>query len=929
MEPVVARPILTDRLNASTHHKLTLVTAPAGYGKTTVLAIWLSALRLKDGKDQSKITGHDDFTPPRRQFAWLSLDATDDNPGRFCTYLLAAFQTVWPTLGKSAEPLLQSTQDPPPVTIMTALLNDLHNHKGAMTLVIDDYHLITDTAVHEAMALLIDQLPPTTHLIIASRTLPPWPRARWRARGQLLEITTADLQFNTDDTAVFLNRIMSLNLTPADISTMAERTEGWVTGLKLASLAMRSKEGRSQWIANLNGQHHFIFDYLAEEVFNQQPATIQQFLLDTAILQRLTPDLCDAVLSKNIGKREQKEEEITPAPPHPLSPAPLLPLPSAPPPLTPLPPRSSTLLHTLERANLFLLPLDEERHWYRFHHLFADFLRRQQQRLDPTSIPDLHRRAAAWYHTHGYLDEALQHLLAIEAYPEMATLLEEYAPSRWSAARMGTLRQWLRHLPAALIQANTHLTLAYVSTLIDTFRLETAAHHLHQLEQRLNLQIDEHIATDPSRAGHDRIPLDIFNEIIALRGALAYFLHDLPAAHKLSSYMSQHLPAHNLSHRSFFSLNLGSYHAWEGKINKAAEYLQEAIQSALADDNRYLAYLAIGQLGNYQLDWGQLHQANQTFQQALSLTTHAPISGWIYASLAQIYTEWNELETARTHILAGRERSRLRENQGMLVANFLQEAQILLAQGDIEAATAVLDQTTPFIPTNINPDILTMASAVQAQIALANNEPDKAAAWAAQFSGPATVPEHETLCRTLAQIWLSQNKPEAVLQLMERLLATAVPRHNTRLIIHWRLAQALAYAAQQQPTQTLSHLTEAIQLGRAGGFTRSYLDWGRPCFNLLTQLAQAKCGEAVKTEVKRLLLNFRQAGYQSQTIPHLTPREQEVLSLIAAGLTNDDIAAELTLAKGTVKKHLDNIYRKLEVNSRTQALARAQELAFL
>ena len=877
-DPIVTRPFLLSQLTANNQQKLTLITAPAGYGKTTLLATWLTNAQLQN---------------KNRQFTWLSLDPSDNNPSRFCTYLLAAMQTISSSIGRSAEPLLQSNQEPSPVDIITILLNDLHAYDGSVTLIMDDYHLITDTAVHQAMSLFIDHLLASTHLIIASRVTPPWPLARWRARGQLLEITTADLQFTSDDTAVFLNTHLSLNLTPADIATLTERTEGWVTGLKLASLAMRTSGQRGQWITNLSGQHHFIFDYLAQEVFNQQPPEIQQFLLDTAILQRLTPVLCDAITN------------------HPVS----------------IP--SQQILHTLEQANIFLLPLDEERHWYRFHHLFADFLLRQRQRLDPISIPTHHRRAAAWYHANGYLDDALQHLLAIKAYAEMAALLEEAAPSRWTAARMGTLRHWLRQLPSNLIQANTHLALAYISTLIDTFQLETAVHHLHQLEQRLNLKIDNHIATDPLLAGREYVPLDIFNEIIALRGALAYFLHDIPAAQKLSPYMTQHLPAANLSHRSFFALNLGSYHAWEGATEKSTEYLQESSQAALATNNRYLAYLAIGQLGHFQFDWGQLHQANLTFQQALNLTTHAPIAGWIYAGLTQIAYEWNDLDTALAHVHAGQKRSRLRENQGMLVANLLHHIHILLAQGDIDGATAVHQQTTTHIQPDVNPALIAMSNAVQAQIALATNQPSQAFAWATQFPDPATVPEQETICQTLAKIWLQQNRPDVVLQLMERLLATAVPLQQTRLIIHWRIAQALAYTAQQQQNTAFAHLTEAIQLGQPGGFIRSYLDWGRPFFNLLTQLAKTKLEVGLETAVKHLLTHFYQGGYQKQPIPGLTPREKDVLRLIAAGLSNDDIATQLTIAKGTVKKHLDNIYNKLQVNSRTQALARAQELALL
>jgi LuxR family maltose regulon positive regulatory protein len=259
----------------------------------------------------------------------------------------------------------------------------------------------------------------------------------------------------------------------------------------------------------------------------------------------------------------------------------------------------------------------------------------------------------------------------------------------------------------------------------------------------------------------------------------------------------------------------------------------------------------------------------------------------------------------------------------------LHHTQILLTHGDIAGATALLNQATQLSQQAINPALIAMTTAVQAQIALASDEADKAISWAAQFLDPANVPEQETVCQTLAQIWLIQNRPDAIQQLMARLLATAVPSQNIRLIIRWQIAQALGHAAQQQPDEAVAHLAQAVQLGQAGGFMRSYLDWGQPCFNLLNQLAQTKGEVELETAVKRLLIAFREAGYQSQELPHLTPREQDVLQLIAAGLSNDDIAAELVVAKGTVKKHLDNIYGKLEVNSRTQALARAQELTLL
>ena len=366
-DSLVARPSLAARLAISVGHKLTLITAPAGYGKTTLLATWLTGLRATIDGGEVAVNRHKHSeeanrqcrtatlsAPPvvNRKYAWLSLDPADDNPGRFCVYLLAALQTISPDIGRSAEPLLQGRRDPPPVAVMTALLNDLVAYGGSVTLVIDDYHIITDTAVHDAMSLLIDQLPATAHLIIASRTIPPWPLARWRARSQLAELTMADLQFSTDDTTVFLNDLMSLNLTANDIVAIAERAEGWVAGLKLISLAMRSNNVRSQWIAHLSGQHRFIFDYLAEEVFNQQPPDIQQFLLDMAVLERLAPDLCDAL----------RGEELAPVS------------------MLPRPPASSILLQ-LEHTNLFLPPLDEERHWYRFHSRTQALARAQELTL--------------------------------------------------------------------------------------------------------------------------------------------------------------------------------------------------------------------------------------------------------------------------------------------------------------------------------------------------------------------------------------------------------------------------------------------------------------------------------------------------------------------------------------------------------------------
>ena len=513
---LVARPRLIERLNAGLWARdafsraLTLVSAPAGFGKTTLVSEWVHEVGAHGDAPL-------DGAVPSIGVAWLSLDEGDNDLARFLGYLIAALRTVDAGLGKGVLSALQSPQPPPAEAVLISLINEVvalpdtpEAKQRNIILVLDDYHLIDAQPIHDALTFLLEHLPPRLHLVIASREDPRLPLARLRARRQLIELRASDLRFSSAEIAEFLNQVMGLDLSAEDISALEGRTEGWITGLHLAAISMQGRHDVSGFINSFTGSHRYVLDYLLEEVLEGQPESVQTFLLQTAILDRLTGPLCDAV---RFGSAEPPSSSTENAvrfgfaePPAGQD-------------------NGQATLEMLERANLFIVPLDQERRWYRYHHLFSDLLRRRLDQSLPDSKPGLHRRASAWYEQNGFADEAIDHALRAADFERTARLIEEHVDAIWQSGEHTKLWRWLEALPAELLCSRPHLCVFYAWNLYVRGRLDAAERSLQAAEQALDAGTDlgeQGQAPDPDRK-------QVRGRIAVIRALLAFFRGDVPA----------------------------------------------------------------------------------------------------------------------------------------------------------------------------------------------------------------------------------------------------------------------------------------------------------------------------------------------------------------------------------------------------------------
>src|ERR687885_2618592 len=605
----IPRPHLLDELAAGLHGKLTLISAPAGFGKTTLLSAWCATLQ--------------DRAVP---LAWVSLDAGDADPTQFWTYVTTALDTLQPGSGSQALALLQAPQPPPIAALLAPLLSRLNTLPGDAVLVLDDYHVIATPSIHQDVAFLLDHLPPRLHLVIATRADPALALSRLRASGTLTELRAADLRFTPDEAASFLTEAMQFPLSAADVVALEERTEGWIAGLQFAALAMRNRTDLTGFVQAFTGSHRFVVDYLAEEVFTRQPAHLQAFLLQTAILDRMCGALCDAVL---LG-------DLPDAPPHqPGSPS------------AREQAYSQTLLDELERANLFLVPLDDERRWYRYHHLFADVLR---QRLTSGASRDavraLHRRAAAWYEHAGLIREALQHALAGEDWERAAGMIEAHAMRFIFRGQVRTVLGWLEMLPDVLVRVRSRLGLIYALALGDTFQAEAAETRLQDVERAV------HAETPPDQVGA------ILGEVALTRAMLARSLGHLAHCVALSQRALDLLPTSEVAQRSSARLNLARAFLVSGDVTHGNERLaRDVIVPARASGNLFAALSAFTNLARLQVLQGRLRAAAATYAQAEELAPEisglrmlGSASASFYIGLGDLHREWNDLEQAEQHL---------------------------------------------------------------------------------------------------------------------------------------------------------------------------------------------------------------------------------------------------------------------------------------
>ncbi len=895
---LVSRPRLIEQLDAGIRRKFTLLSASAGFGKTTLLSEWIAGCK--------------------RPIAWLSLDEHDNDPARFWAYFIAALQTARADLGAAALAALQSRQPPPIESLLTQLINEITELAAPLILVLDDFHTITAPQIHDALTFCLDNLPPQMHLLFSSRTDPPWPLARRRARGEMAELRTDDLRFTSDEAAAFLNQVMGLDLSPGDVATLEGRTEGWITGLQMAALSIQGRKDASGFIAAFAGSHRFILDYLMEEVLDQQAPAIQDFMLQTSILERMSGPLCDFVTGNN---------------------------------------DSQTTLDWLEQANLFLVPLDDERCWYRYHHLFADLLRKRLQQTRPGQASILHSQASRWYEAQGLIAEAVGHALAAGDADQAARLVERNALAMMDHGELTTLLEWLDALPGEVQRRRPWLCVAHAWALAYSGQLEPIEPLLQNAERRaekamLGLDEAERRAERKHIAGHTA----------TIRAYVAVLRGDNPRGVELARKAMQLLPGDDLSTRGFAAVQLSYALRNSAGLAAATQATIEASAISRAAGDSHVAVMTLCDLGGLFRMQGRLHDAAATYQNALELAhtytrqsgRQLPITGYVYGRMSTVLCEWNDLEAATRLAKKGVELCKQWGWAEIYVDCCIYLAMALQAAGDEKGALDALLEAKQ-TARKVSPWYVTVVGLFEAWVRLGQGDVASASRWAAAQADELNIddePDSKHAARYLAivrilivQIWEQtggghdrpaptwEDKLKRVLGVLARLLRSAEAENQVMRAIEILILRALALQALDETKQALAALEHAIAISKPGGYVRIFVAKGAP----MAKLLQHALASGIAVEYTNKLL----AAFTPPTPPHphtpihpplieaLSERETEVLALIAAGLSNREIADKLFLAVGTVKKYTSNIYGKLNVHKRTQAVLCARELGLL
>jgi LuxR family transcriptional regulator, maltose regulon positive regulatory protein len=895
---LVPRPRLLARLARGIGRGLTVVCTPAGFGKTTLLGDWARR--------------------SRRPAAWLSLDGGDNDPARFWRYVAAALERARPGVGGQVEVLLGGSQQPLLEAVATTVINQLMvpSGEGQVVLVLDDYHLIEAPPVHDSVAFLLERLPPGLRLVLAGRADPPLPLARLRARGQLAELRERDLRFTPDETAVFLREATGLDLPAASIASLQDRTEGWAAGLQLAGLSLHGHADPAGFVATFAGSHRHVLDYLTEEVLARQPEHLVGFLLETSVLERLSGPLCDAVTGRT---------------------------------------DSQALLEAIERANLFLLPLDEVRGWWRYHHLFADLLQARLAHERPQRLPELHRAAAAWHEQHGFADEAVRHAVAAGEVAWAARLVERHVEELLRRSEGATLGRWLAALPTDVVRARARLSLAQAVAAVVGSHLEAVEPLLQTAEHAFAASGEEPAQPSVGISSLGRVLANVPASIAFLRAELARFRGDPERAVAFDQQALGHVGEDDWLLRSQVAWNLAVADWLRGRLAQAEPALAAVVAERRAAGEGYLAMRVGYDLGQVQRAQGRLGAALHTYRLGLEAAGEAggqlPHVGMAHVGLAEVLYERDQLDAAHEHATLGVALGRQLAYTQPLASGLGLLARIRQAQGDGAGALEAIGQAQRV---GLSPQVVALFNPVPvwwARLLLGRGEVAGAERWAEgrglrAEDEPGYPREGEYL--VLVRLLVAQQRPDRALGLLAWLYAQAAAQGRTGSVIEVAALRALALAAAGDRAAGLTALAEALALAGPEGYVRVFVDEGVPMARLLGRLAGThRAGEvalpaAVPPDyLDRLARAFQPGGPRAATptthrlagvaglLEPLTTRELEVLGLLAAGRSNQQIADELVVTVDTVKSHVGHILDKLGAANRTQAVARARALGLL
>ena len=896
---IVLRPRLIERLNervrVSAGHTpgLTIISASAGFGKTTLVSEWVASCG--------------------RPVAWFSLDEGDNDIISFLTYLIAALQKIVANIGAGVLDAIQSHQPPPTESILTTLLNEVTAIPDSFVLVLDDYHIIDSKPVNNALTFLVEHLPPQMHLVIATREDPPLPLARLRVRGQLTELRAADLRFTPAEAAEFLNQMMGLNLSAENIAALEARTEGWIAGLQLAAISMQGREDSASFIKSFTGSHRFVLDYLAEEVLQRQPEPIRNFLLQTSILDRFCAALCNAVTEWQDGKE---------------------------------------MLDVLERSNLFLIPLDDKRQWYRYHRLFADVLQAHLRDAQPGRVTDIHSRASAWYEQNGLRADAIRHALAAKEFSRAANLIELAFPAMSRERQFATLLGWLKLLPDEVVRVRPVLCYEYAFSSMSCGENENVEPRLQDAERWFNTggrpesQPVGMVVADQEE--FRRLP-----GLIALtRGGQALGQGDMPETVKYAQRVLDLAPERDYLMLGGAAAQLGLVAWTSGDLDTARRMTADAMENLQL--GRYISPV-IGcaiTLSDIQITQGELHNAMTTYERGLHWATRAgtptlAVQGAadMHVGMSSLHYEHNDLETATQCLLTSRslgELAGLPQNPYRWRAAM---ARIRQAQGDLDGALQLLEEAERVYDGNFSPNVRPVATR-KVRVWLAQGRLGEALDWARQQGLSAENElsylrefDHITLVRVLLAC-LQHDRTDVsiaeIMKLIERLMKDAEEGGRKGSAIEILILQALAHQAQGDLPAALLHVQHALALAEPEDYVRIFLDEGE---NMRGLLREASAREIMPDYTDKLLAAFEAEKQKSEDNPDLPPaqslieslsqRELDVLRLIAEGLSNQEICERLFLALDTVKGHNRRIFNKLQVQRRTEAIARARELGLI